>query len=274
MTKVFGIDVSKWQENFNFKKAKDEGVKFAILRGSAGTKKDVKFETYYKNAKAQGLNVGVYLYTYAKNESEAKSEAEYLYNNCLKGKQFELPIYIDIEDKIQRALSKSINTKIVKVFCEYLENKGYWVGVYSSLDFFQKSLNDNELQSYAHWVAQWSTKCTYKGKDGVFGMWQFGGETNKIRTNKVAGLVCDQNYMLIDYPSKIKKASLNGFKKNSNNSKSVVSTNTTEKYYIVKKGDNLTKIATNYKTTINQLVKWNNIKDKNKIYVNQKLRVK
>ena len=44
-------------------------------------------------------------------------------------------------------------------------------------------------------------------------MWQFGGETNAIRTNKVAGVVCDQNYMLVDYPSKIKAAGLNGFKK-------------------------------------------------------------
>lgn len=274
MTKVFGIDVSKWQGNFNFKKAKDEGAKFAILRGSAGTNKDVKFETYYKNAKAQGLNVGVYLYSYAKNESDARAEAEYLYNKCLKGKTFELPIYFDIEDKTQRRLSKKQNTAIVKTFCEYLEDKGYWVGVYSFLDFFQNNLNDNELQSYAHWVAQWSTKCTYKGNDGVLGMWQFGGETNKIRTNKVAGVVCDQNYMLIDYPTKIKNKGLNGFNKASNSSKPVDSTNTTKKYYVVKKGDNLTKIATSYKTTISQLVKWNNIKDKNVIYVNQKLRVK
>lgn len=48
----------------------------------------------------------------------------------------------------------------------------------------------------------------------------------------------------------------------------------TEKYYIVKKGDTLTKIAKMYNTTVNQLVKWNNIKNKNLIYVNQKLRVK
>ena len=44
-------------------------------------------------------------------------------------------------------------------------------------------------------------------------MWQFGGETNKIRTNKVAGVVCDQNYAYKDYPTQIKNAGLNGFKK-------------------------------------------------------------
>lgn len=45
-------------------------------------------------------------------------------------------------------------------------------------------------------------------------------------------------------------------------------------YYVVKKGDNLTKIAKKYKTTVAQLVKWNNIKNPNLIRIGQKLRVK
>lgn len=272
--KKFGIDVSYVQKGFNFKKAKQEGVEFVIIRGAYSTSKDTQFESHYKKAKEQGFDVGVYLYTKATKESQAIEEAEALYKNCLKGKQFELPIYIDIESSTQKKLSKSTNTAIVKAFCEYLENKGYWVGVYSFKSFFDSYLNDNELQSYAHWVAQWSTECTYKGKDGVLGMWQFGGETNKIRTNKVAGVVCDQNYMLVDYPTKIKKRGLNGFKKASTSSKPVTNTNTTKKYYVVKKGDNLNKIAKGYKTTVSKLVALNNIKDKNTIYVNQKLRVK
>ena len=42
-------------------------------------------------------------------------------------------------------------------------------------------------------------------------MWQFGGETNKIRTNKVAGVTCDQNYAFMDYPAIMKRAKLNGY---------------------------------------------------------------
>lgn len=221
MSKIFGIDVSKWQGNFDFKKAKNEGVKFAILRGAYSTSKDVKFETYYKQAKAQGLNVGVYLYSMATTTTKAKEEAEKLYSNCLKGKQFELPVYFDIEDKVQKKLSKKQNTAIVKAFCETLEAKGYWVGIYASKSFYNDYLNDGELQRYAHWVAQWSKACTYKGNTGVFGMWQFGGETNLLRSNKVAGKVCDQNYMLIDYPSKIKSKGLNGFKKSTTPSEPV-----------------------------------------------------
>ena len=47
-----------------------------------------------------------------------------------------------------------------------------------------------------------------------------------------------------------------------------------EEYYVVQKGDTLTKIAKKYGTTVNQLVAWNNIKNKNLIYAGQKIRVK
>lgn len=206
--KTFGIDVSEHQGNFNFKKAKNEGVKFVIIRGAWGTNKDKKFETYYQQCKNLGLDVGLYIYSYAINANEAKQEAEYLYNTCIKNKKYELPIYIDIEDKIQVNLSKSVKTDIVKTFCKTLEEKNCWVGVYASLDWFKNKMNDNELQRYAHWVAQWSSKCTYKGNDGVLGVWQFNGGTGKV-----AGQPCDQNYMLIDYPAKIKATGKNGYAK-------------------------------------------------------------
>jgi len=47
----------------------------------------------------------------------------------------------------------------------------------------------------------------------TYGIWQFGGETNLIRTNKIAGLVCDQNYSFKDYANLIKKKGFNGYKK-------------------------------------------------------------
>lgn len=268
--KVFGIDISKWQGNFDFARAKREGVKFVIIRGAYGTNKDPKFEQYYSNAKAQGLNVGVYLYTMATNSTQARAEANYLYNYVLKGKLFDMPIYIDIEDATQKKLSKDTNTSIVKTFCDTLEAKGYFAGVYSSKSFYDTHLYDNLLQRYAHWIAQWSTACTYRG---TYGLWQFGGETNLIRTNKVAGVTCDQDYMLVDYPSIIKKAGKNGYAKNSVVQK-VVNKVTAKEYYIVKKGDNLTKIAKKYGTSVNQLASWNGIRNVNLIYVGQKLRVR
>lgn len=211
MDKKFGIDVSKHQGNFDFNAAKKEGVEFVILRGAMSKSKDIKFEDNYKAAKSLALPVGVYQYSKATTVEEAKSEAEFLYNEVLKGKQFELPVYFDIEDNVHKKLGKQLLTNIVKTWCDYLESKGYFVGVYSYKAFFDENLYDDELQRYSHWVAQWNNELTYSGLS--VGMWQFGGETNKIRSNKVAGVVCDQNYMFVDFPEIIKKGGFNGFEK-------------------------------------------------------------
>lgn len=204
----FGIDVSRWQGNFNFSAAKNEGVKFVVLRGAYAKTKDTKFSAYYTKCKSAGLPVGVYQYSMASTEVQAVAEAEFLYQKVLKGNKFELPIYIDVEDKVQLALGTSALTSIVKAWCEYLESKGYFVGIYASKWTFESELNDNELAQYTHWIAQWDKECTYSGK---FGMWQFGGETNRLRSTLICGQTVDQNYMYEDFPTLIKKAGLNGF---------------------------------------------------------------
>lgn len=211
MDKIFGIDVSKWQGNFDFKKAMSEGVKFAILRGAYSCGKDSKFDSYYNTCKSLGLPVGVYHYSMAESVKEAVEEANFLINNVLKGKQFEYPVYMDVEDKVQRALGKDLLTDIVIAFCDTIEKAGYYVGIYSSSSFFKTYMHESKLERFDKWIAQWSKSCTYKGN---YGMWQFGGETNLIRTNKVAGVTCDQDYAYKDYPTIIKNAELNGFKDN------------------------------------------------------------
>ena len=214
---IFGIDISVWQKGINLTTAKNEGVKFVILRGGyTGSKdkslaKDSQFETHYKNAKANGLDVGVYWFSRACSYQEGVNEANYLYNNCLVGKQFEYPIYIDVEDNIyQQNAGKNAVTEAIKGFCETLENKGYYVGVYCNTNWIKNYMNYEELKNkYDFWIASWGTvKPTYN-----CGLWQFGGETNKIRTNKVAGFTCDQNYSFKDYSSIMKKVGLNGFSK-------------------------------------------------------------
>lgn len=206
----FGIDISKWQKGFNFDKAVSEGVEFVILRGAYSMGKDTCFEEFYKACKARNIPVGVYHYSMAKTVAEAKNEANFLITNVLKGKQFEYPIYMDVEDKTQRELDKTLLTDIVVAFCETLENADYYVGIYSSASFFKSYMDESRLTPYDKWIAQWSTKCTYSGN---YGMWQFGGETNLVRTNKIAGVTCDQDYAYKDYPTIIKGAGLNGYGK-------------------------------------------------------------
>ena len=208
---IFGIDVSKWQKGIDWDKVKNEGVKFAMLRGFSKTK-DECFEDFYKSCKNRNIHVGCYIYVYATTVTQAKSYVQKFYNQCLKGKQFEYPIALDIEDKSLLNKGKTTVTNIIKTMAEYLEDKGFYVVIYSSRSYFKTYMNDDQLTTYDKWVAEWSTECKY---DGDYGMWQFGGETNKLRSNKIAGKTVDQDYSYKDYPSIMKKQGLNGYTKNS-----------------------------------------------------------
>lgn len=207
--KKFGIDVSVWQRGIDFIRAKNEGVEFVIIRGMYGNGKDTEYENMYKKAKSAGLGVGVYQWGRAANVAQAREEAQLLIENCLKGKVFEYPIYYDVEDSI--LLNKGINetTEIIKTWAETIENAGYFAGIYMNQSCFQNEVLGNELaQLYSQWRAKWTTE---DNKPYNVQMWQFGGETNLIRSNKIAGYVCDQDYAYQDFPKIIKEAGLNGF---------------------------------------------------------------
>ncbi len=211
--KLFGIDISKWQGNFDFTSAVNEGVRFAVIKGGGGDDglyKDAMFERNYIAAKEKGIPVGCYWFSCATTLSEAEREAEYFYSVILDGKQFELPVYIDVEHGDMLSLGRRALTDIVNKWCSYLEDRGYYVGIYSTSYAFSRYMFDNELKRYTHWVAEWAESCSYPDKS-VLGLWQFGGETNLIRTNKVANVVCDQNYMYVDFAKAIKSLGLNGF---------------------------------------------------------------
>lgn len=273
----FGIDISCWQKGINLSIAKNQGVKFAILRcgytgSSNGISKgiDNSFETFYKQCKSLNIPVGCYWFSRANTYEKGVNEAKFMYENCLKNKQFEYPIYIDVEDNIYQKKNKKGTTEAIIGFCETLENLGYYVGIYANVDWFKNYIDTDKLNAYDKWIASWGTKRPSYPEGG---MWQFGGETNHIRSNKIANKVCDQDYSYKDYPTIIKTKRLNGFKKQTvNNPKETVKD--TKEYYTVVKGDTLTKIAKKYNTSVNQLVLLNNIKNPNLIYVGQKIRVK
>ena len=273
MTKVFGIDISKYQKDMNLETAKNEGVKFAIIRGAYGNSKDTSFESNYSKAKAQGLGVGVYWWTRAVNEAQAKEEAQLLIDNCLKGKQFEYPIYIDVEDSLLSNLGKSKVDAIITAACTTLEKAGYYAGFYLNENWYKNMCNGSKLaKRFTVWLAKWTSK-----EQSQYPMWQFGGETNYIRTNKVAGYTCDQDYCYVDFPSVIKQAGLNGFVKSGETpvkpvepSKPQTSSETT---YIVKKGDTLSGIASKYGTTYQILASYNGISNPNVISVGQVIKI-
>lgn len=209
MGKLFGIDISVWQRDINLAKAKSEGVRFAIIRGAYGNKKDTAFETLYQRAKSNGLGVGVYWWTRAVNEAQAREEAQILIDKVLRGKQFEYPIYIDVEDSLLQNLGKAKVDAIITSALTTLEKAGYYAGFYMNRNWYNNYCNGSALaKRFTCWLAQWSS-----AEVSNFPMWQFGGETNYQRTNKVAGMTCDQDYCYVDFPSIIKNGGFNGYAK-------------------------------------------------------------
>lgn len=99
---TFGIDVSKYQSNIDWEQVKTAGVKFVIIRigyrgyGSGALVLDPMFEQHFTNARNAGLKVGVYFFSQAVNENEAREEAQ----GCayvLNGRKLDYPIYFDTE---------------------------------------------------------------------------------------------------------------------------------------------------------------------------------
>ena len=315
-----GLDISSYQNGINFNQIKDVGVQFLILRAGFtgwGTgvnyNKDSCFDNFYKQAKQVGIPVGAYWYSCANTKDKGIAEAKFLYENCLKGKQFEYPIYIDVEDSHHQMNNKRGVTDAIIGFCEYLENLGYYVGIYGSdISGFKDKMYINELSAYDKWVARYGSQPQYLIN---YGMWQ-SSSTGKI--NGYNGNL-DINVCYKDYPYIIKSKGLNGYNKNT--SQSTITTKSNEEIanevisgkwgngmdrknrinnagynydevqkivnqkldrynisssqtYIVKPGDTLSAIAKRYNTTYQKIASDNNISNPNLIYPGQKLVIK
>ena len=134
--KILGIDISVHQGDFPLDVAITQGVKFVIIKGAGGDcglYKDGKFERNYLLAKQLKIPVGCYFYSRALDEYTALKEAEFFYENCLKGKSFELPIYYDVEDRTQISLGREKVTNIILKFCDYIKSKGFNIEKYIKL---------------------------------------------------------------------------------------------------------------------------------------------
>lgn len=220
----FGIDLSHHNEGINFDTLKNEGVEFAILRagytgyGDGVSKaKDTQFENFYNQCKERGIGVGAYWFTCANTYQKGVDEANYMYDNCLKGKQFDYPIYIDVEDDTGgrywlRNAGRERITDGICGFCERMEELGYYVGIYANFDWFNNWIDQNRVVNYDKWLAYWTSNHpdTYLASD----MWQFGGEYNAVRSPYLAGQCVDQDYCYYDYPSVIKGLGFNGYPRN------------------------------------------------------------
>ena len=168
-----GIDVSKHNGSINFNQVKQSGIDFAIIRLGYGQdmtcQDDIRFEENYQKARAAGLLVGVYIYSYAKTGEMAESEARHCIR-LLKGKTIDFPVYYDLEDDSIRRVDWNMLTNR---FATVMRNAGYNTAIYTFISILNK-LSDETKKKYPIWIAAWGRD---NGQESIpnpgYSMWQY-----------------------------------------------------------------------------------------------------
>ncbi len=207
------VDISQWNspDELDWNKLKAQDVKGVIIRiggryasGEKAIYADDEFLRHYKDAKAVGMKVGVYFFSYALSEQEAVAEAKYCIdtlknNNC----SLDLPIYIDMEDldndRQHVTAGKEVCSLVLDTFCKTVEEAGYFSGIYVSEDFANNFVNPEVFANRSTWIAEWyKDTCSYNGE---IAMWQYS------KTGKLDGAKkdIDLNRLYVNYPAMIKE---------------------------------------------------------------------
>ena len=185
-----GIDVSKWNGRIDWKKVKKAGIDFCIIRTGYSKTVDYKFKYNIEEAIENGLQIGVYHFSYATTNAKAKEEAEF----CLElikpyKKYITLGVWFDYEyDSVSYSRrygvypTKKSVTSLAKTFCSTVEKNGYSTGIYTNLDFSSNYFTKEVLNKYPTWIAVWG-KMNYHGK---YVMWQY---TDSGRVDGIHGKV-------------------------------------------------------------------------------------
>ena len=185
-----GIDVSKWNGRIDWKKVKKAGIDFCIIRTGYSKTVDHKFKYNIEEAIENGLQIGVYHFSYATTNAKAKEEAEF----CLKlikpyRKYITLGVWFDYEyDSVSYSRrygvypTKKSVTSLAETFCSTVEKNGYSTGIYTNLDFSSNYFTKEVLNKYPTWIAVWG-KMNYHGK---YVMWQY---TDSGRVDGIHGKV-------------------------------------------------------------------------------------
>lgn len=205
--KIRGIDVSYCQTKVDWQKVKEEGIRFAMVRvgycmNDGALKVDRMFRSHMEGAVAAGLDVGVYLYSYATSPSAAKKAAQQVMK-AVEPYCLTYPIALDMEyEDIYTKGTKANNTNISAAFLQEIEKGGYYAMLYCSKDFLDSYLLPERLTAFDKWIAQYNSKCTSKHAHGI---WQYSG------SGKVRGVAekVDLDVAYKDYPRIIRRAKLN-----------------------------------------------------------------
>ena len=202
------MDVSRWQGSIDWdavkRSSKIDGVMLRVL-GSKGGKPyvDQTFERNYAACAARGIPVGGYYYTCAVTSRQTEAELNAL-RAALRGKTFQLPLAIDVEDTRLRSLSPAALAQRVAQAAAEIERWGLYAMVYTYTNFADTALDMDALAAYDLWIAD------YRGwrPTRPHGMWQY------TSTGHVAGIdgPVDLSRAYKDYPALCRCAGLGKMK--------------------------------------------------------------
>ena len=234
-----GVDTSKWNHEYgasledikslDWAALKAAGVDFVILKAGSTNGIDPAFELDYREAKAAGLQVGAYFYAYSTTPEATLADAEMLLT-WLEGKQFELPIYFDMEETSMMSLGGEWLTELCRLFLERLWEAGYYGALYTNTEWLYNLLDTDWVKEnldvwYARYTVTlpegqegfaltdgdfpWKDGTAYKPgeEDDRFGIWQYtdSGMVEGFRYK------FDLNYAFKDYKTLMETWGLNGF---------------------------------------------------------------
>ena len=192
------------------------GVSYVIIRiGDASIGIDPTFEKSYKEARAAGLGVGFYFYTRAMSVEEIALEAN-LVVSALRGKQFEYPVYLDLEDETQKSIDSAVLNEMCIEFFTILQRAGYYTGLYVNNEWLYKVIDtETALSRFEIWYARYPT--TTDGEEPAWdvdqngqhlGMWQY---TDSGTIEGIDDMVFDFSFSYKDYPALITDGGFNGY---------------------------------------------------------------
>ena len=205
------IDVSRYQGTIDWTKVAAAGYKGAVLKTVSTNHKlskradglyiDPTFETNYRNAKAAGLAVGVYYYTYATSEAMVDAELSLL-ADALRGKTLEMPVAVDVEDNKLKQLGRQALTDLTAYALEQVEKMGFYAQLYTYTGY-KYELDMPRLSSrWDVWLADYTGKTPKV--DFKYNAHQ---HTSKGSVPGISGNV-DLNVTTLNYPKIIRKKGL------------------------------------------------------------------
>lgn len=185
----WGIDVSAWQGNINWKIVSEQKTDFAILRiTERSNETDRYFERNYEGCLENGIPTGVYKFSYALNIEEVRNEARRVIE-VLDGRKLQYPVFLDLEYSNQRQLGQKVIERLADEFRRIITEAGYLFGIYCNMDWYTSVISEG-LKKYDFWIASYpaedngTLKERFRPDVGVG--WQY---TSKGRVAGIAGNV-------------------------------------------------------------------------------------